>query len=87
MKLPATPAAGTFVVVKNNAGSTLKVWPDAAATINAISSNADLPVLTNAACLAFRHLHHAMVVRPARAVVIALCRPSNSRLEPTAETA
>ena len=53
VKLPPTPAAGTFVVVKNNAGSTLKVWPDAAATINAISSNADLPVLTNAACLLF----------------------------------
>ncbi len=53
VKLPPTPAAGTVVVIKNNAGSTLKVWPDAAATINAIGSNADLPMLTNTACLLF----------------------------------
>ena len=53
VKLPATPAAGTVVVIKNNAGSTLKVWPDAAATINAIAANADLPLATNTACLLF----------------------------------
>jgi len=41
-KLPATPVAGTLVIVKNNANAVLKLWPDAAATINAIGSNADL---------------------------------------------
>lgn len=41
VKLPATPVAGTVVVVKNVdvANAVLKVWPDAAATINAIGSN------------------------------------------------
>lgn len=39
--LPATPVAGTVVEVKNvdAANAVLKVWPDAAATINAIGSN------------------------------------------------
>jgi hypothetical protein len=39
--LPATPAAGTCVIVKSTvAGQTLPVYPDAAATINAIGSHA-----------------------------------------------
>jgi hypothetical protein len=42
VKLPATPAAGTLVIVKNedSANAVLKVYPDAAATINAIAANA-----------------------------------------------
>jgi len=39
VKLPATPTAGTFVAIKGTASAVLKVWPDAAATINAIGSN------------------------------------------------
>jgi len=39
VKLPATPAAGTVVIVKNVAAAVLKVYPDAAATINAIAAN------------------------------------------------
>lgn len=45
--LPATPAKGTVVRLLNNAASILKVWPDAAATINAIGSNSDLAVAAN----------------------------------------
>lgn len=37
--LPATPLAGTVVIVKGTTAAVLKVWPDAAATINAVSSN------------------------------------------------
>lgn len=42
VKLPATPTAGTVVFIKNDdtANAILKVYPDAAATINAIGSNA-----------------------------------------------
>lgn len=39
VKLPATPTAGTIVVIKGTTAGVLKVWPDAAATINAIGSN------------------------------------------------
>lgn len=39
VKLPATPAAGTIVIIKGTTSGVLKVWPDAAATINAIGSN------------------------------------------------
>jgi len=40
VKLPATPVAGTVCIVKSvTGGSILKVWPDAAATINAIAAN------------------------------------------------
>src|ERR1700675_1458386 len=35
VKLPATPAAGTWCVVNNQSGNTTKVYPDASATINA----------------------------------------------------
>lgn len=37
--LPATPVKGTVVIVKGTTAAVLKVWPDAAATINAIGSN------------------------------------------------
>lgn len=37
--LPATPAAGTLVIIKGTTAGVLKVWPDAAATINAVGSN------------------------------------------------
>lgn len=42
VKLPAAPAAGTVVIVKNvdAANAVLKVWPDAAAGINAIAAHA-----------------------------------------------
>lgn len=39
VKLPATPAAGTIVIIKGTTAGVLKVWPDAAATINAVGSN------------------------------------------------
>lgn len=39
IKLPAVPTAGTVVIIKGNANAVLKVWPDAAATINAVGSN------------------------------------------------
>lgn len=40
VKLPATPAAGTWVFLKSTvADKILKVYPDASATINAIGSN------------------------------------------------
>lgn len=39
VKLPATPVAGTVVIVKGTTAGVLKVYPDAAATINAIDSN------------------------------------------------
>jgi hypothetical protein len=57
VKLPATPAAGTVCIVKNDdtANAVLKVWPDAAATINAIGSNADIamPAKTAAIFIAY----------------------------------
>lgn len=42
--LPATPAAGTVVIVKNvdAANAILKVYPDAAATVNAIATHGAL---------------------------------------------
>lgn len=39
VKLPATPTAGTTVWIKGTTAGVLKVYPDAAATINAIGSN------------------------------------------------
>jgi hypothetical protein len=39
VKLPATPVAGTLCIIKGTTSAVLKVWPDAAATINAIGSN------------------------------------------------
>lgn len=42
VKLPATPVAGTIVIIKGTTSAVLKVWPDAAATINAIGSNGAL---------------------------------------------
>lgn len=38
-KLPATPVAGTIVIVKGTTAGVAKIFPDAAATINAIGSN------------------------------------------------
>lgn len=43
VKLPTAPTAGTVIIVKSTVSNKiLKVWPDAAATINAISSNGAL---------------------------------------------
>ena len=42
IKLPATPLPGTVVIIKGTAAAALKVWPDAAATINAIAANGAL---------------------------------------------
>lgn len=39
VKLPATPIPGTIVIIKGTTAGVLKVWPDAAATINAVGSN------------------------------------------------
>ncbi len=39
--LPTAPAAGTIVMIKGTTSGTLKIYPDAAATINAISSHAN----------------------------------------------
>lgn len=39
VKLPATPVAGTVIIIKGTTSAVLKVYPDAAATINAIGSN------------------------------------------------
>jgi len=46
VKLPPTPAPGTIVLIKGTTSGVLKVWPDAAATINAISSNGALSMTT-----------------------------------------
>lgn len=51
VKLPATPVAGTAVYVVNGAAAILKVWPDPAATINAIGSNSDLAMAANTTAL------------------------------------
>lgn len=48
VKLPATPVAGTMVYVKGTTAGVLKVWPDAAATINAIGSNGAMSLATGA---------------------------------------
>jgi hypothetical protein len=46
VKLPATPTAGMVVWIKGTTAAVLKVWPDAAATINAIGSNGALSLTT-----------------------------------------
>lgn len=46
VKLPPTPLPGTVVKLKGTTSAVLKVWPDAAATINAISSNGALSLTT-----------------------------------------
>ena len=48
VKLPATPTAGTIVVIKGTTAGVLKVWPDAAATINAIGSNGAISLASGA---------------------------------------
>lgn len=48
VKLPATPVAGTTVMVKGVTAGILKVYPDAAATINAIGSNGAMSLATGA---------------------------------------
>lgn len=48
VKLPATPAAGTLVIIKGTTAGVLKVWPDAAATINAIGSNGAISLASGA---------------------------------------
>jgi hypothetical protein len=48
VKLPATPTAGVIVLVKGTTAGVLKVYPDAAATINAIGSNAAISLTTGA---------------------------------------
>ena len=53
VKLPATPAAGTMVIIKGTTAGVLKVWPDPAATINAIGSNGALSMTTGAMPLTF----------------------------------
>jgi hypothetical protein len=46
VKLPPTPTPGTICLIKGTTSGVLKVWPDAAATINAISSNGALSMTT-----------------------------------------
>lgn len=53
VKLPATPATGTWIVIKNNGGAALKVYPDAAATINAIAANGPISMAANTSALLF----------------------------------
>ena len=48
VKLPATPVAGTVVIVKGTAAAVLKIYPDAAATINAIGSNGAISLASGA---------------------------------------
>lgn len=48
VKLPATPTAGTQVWIKGTTAGVLKVWPDAAATINAIGSNGAISLASGA---------------------------------------
>lgn len=48
VKLPATPPAGTIVIIKGTTAGVLKVWPDAAATINAIGSNGAMSLASGA---------------------------------------
>lgn len=51
VKLPAVPAAGSFILIRNASASALKVWPDAAATINAIAANAAISMAANTSAL------------------------------------
>lgn len=48
VKLPATPSPGTMVFIKGATAGVLKVWPDAAATINAIGSNGAISLASGA---------------------------------------
>jgi hypothetical protein len=48
VKLPAAPTPGTTVYIKGTAAAVLKVWPDPAATINAIGSNGALSLASGA---------------------------------------
>ena len=48
--LPAA-VAGRTVILKNNAGSTLKVWPASGDGINAITVDSNFTMLTVTACL------------------------------------
>jgi hypothetical protein len=48
VKLPATPVNGTVVIIKGTTAGVLKVWPDAAATINAIGSNGAISLASGA---------------------------------------
>ncbi len=47
VKLVATPVAGSQALIKNASASALKVYPDAAATINAIGSNGPISMAAN----------------------------------------
>lgn len=49
--LPTAPVAGTVIIVKNNAASALAVWPDAAASINAIAANDDIDLAANTSAM------------------------------------
>lgn len=51
VKLPAVPAAGTLMIIRNASASALKVWPDAAATINAIAANGAISMAANTSAL------------------------------------
>ena len=51
VKLPATPAAGTVVIIKNVAAAVLNVYPDAAATINAIGSHAAIALAASVSAI------------------------------------
>lgn len=46
IKLPATPTPGTVVWIKGTTAAVLKVWPGAAATINAVAANGALSLTT-----------------------------------------
>ena len=48
VKLPPTPKKGTTVIIKGTTAGVLKVWPDAAATINAIGSNGAISLASGA---------------------------------------
>lgn len=51
--LPATPVAGTAVYVKNvdAANAVLKIWPDPAATVNAVAANGALSIAAKTSVL------------------------------------
>jgi hypothetical protein len=48
VKLPATPTPGTIVIIKGTTAGVLKIWPDAAATINAVGSNGAISLTSGA---------------------------------------
>lgn len=48
VKLPATPTAGSIVIIKGTTAGVLKVWPDAAATINAVAANGAISLASGA---------------------------------------